>query len=211
MPTNSVAQVAAAIEERRQGRATSRNAGRRGLSNKVSNTSFQGVAFNAPRTESLNRAKARLDEGTPRENQAYSTPRNDSALRGAPRLRRMSSTFSFKTPSSKRKGRVFGASDADELSRQLRHMRKNSFGSTATNRSVPRGRQPTRKSSALGFYLQEMDVHRTPRAPRAASTYAASHISSQRLSGENRRPPSLAAKSRLPQMSHGKGKGRAFD
>lgn len=146
-------------------------------------------------------------------------------------LRNKGSTFSFRTPSSKRKGRVFALEDADEIGERLQHMRKTSFGSSTTDRSVPRGRQPPRNSSALGFYLQDAEAERgrgsmsRTRAPslRAPSVRAESvrSIARGRPSIDTRGRPSVDTKGRTEEhvpierreydRRRRKGKERALD
>lgn len=203
VPTNSVAQVAAAIEEKREGRERAQNKGKPTLKSKASQTSFQGRAFAAPRMESLDRARARQAADEASHRRIHATPRDSSSRRPVQRLRTVGSGFSFKTPSSRRKGRVFAAADADEISRRLQRMRKDSFASITTNRSVPRGRHPARKSSALGFYLQETD------AKHAGASHAPSVRSSRQPSVDSRRPSSAAGTKDLATKR--KGKERVVD
>lgn len=75
-------------------------------------------------------------------------------------IRQISTSFTFKTPPSNRKGRVFQNEDADELRRRLRHMR--SLGSNVTNQSIVPNRNTSRaSSSAMSSYPRNQENART--------------------------------------------------
>jgi len=151
VPTNSVAQVAAAIEERRNARAggrerSSSRPGRRPP--KV----LQGRAFNAPRTQSIERQR-QIEKDHEMTQDLELSPRRTPVRR-----RRRSGSLAFKTPPSNRKGRVFEEKTAEELRRQFGHVRNVSHGSNITNKSTSALRAtPHADTSALRFYLQHAD------------------------------------------------------
>lgn len=151
VPTNSVAQVAAAIEERRNARAggrerSSSRPGRRAP--KV----LQGRAFNAPRTQSMERQR-QVERDFEMTQDLELTPKKTPVRR-----RRRSGSLAFKTPPSNRKGRVFEEKTADELRRQFGHVRNFSHSSNVTNKSASALKStPHADVSALRFYLQHAD------------------------------------------------------
>ena len=131
MPTNSVAQVAAAIEEKRNRRTTSRGSPR--ITRKSSKI-VQGRAFNAPRMQSLERTRRQQSEDLAEITQLLEqSPRKHAENQPQP------SPFSFRTPPTNRRGRIIGDGTASELRRKLGHLRNVSHASTVnTNKSLPR-------------------------------------------------------------------------
>ncbi|KAF2264935.1 hypothetical protein CC78DRAFT_579891 [Lojkania enalia] len=147
---NSVAQVAAAIEEKRTAHASLRphspfRVGRR------PSQSVQGRAFAAPRMQSLDRMRAQTDDIQQLGQILDHSPRKSN-------LRRVSSNFDYRTPPSNRKGRILANGDLEDLQRRLRHVRSNeSVGSkpATINRGNSTAFRP-RGGSALGFREAEV-------------------------------------------------------
>jgi hypothetical protein len=183
VPTNSVAQVAAAIEERRSartaGHARSSSRPERKPSKALQGRAFnaprmalQGRAFNAPRMASMERSR-QLEQTIEQLTQELDTsPRKAlTTIR-----RRRSGSQLFKTPPSNRKGRIIEEKTANELRRQFgHHTRGLSHSSNITNRSkaTPGGHAD---SSALRFYLQhEKDK---PYAPSYAGSLKPASLAS---------------------------------
>ncbi|KAF2476885.1 uncharacterized protein BDR25DRAFT_321448 [Lindgomyces ingoldianus] len=147
---NSVAQVAAAIEEKRTAHSYPRahsppRLGRR------SSLSVQGRAFAAPRMQSLERMRTQAEELQEIGQILDQSPRKFS-------LRRVNSNFDYHTPPSNRKGRVLCNDDMADLQRRLRHVRSSeTVGSKAA--TLHRGSSiKSRRAggSALGFREAEV-------------------------------------------------------
>jgi len=141
---NSIAQVAAAIEEKRVHHHLDRRP----------SYSIQGRAFAAPRMQSLDRMQAELDNLILQHHEVDSSPRCYRDLRP------MRSTWSFQTPPSNRKARLIKGDDVEGLRRRLRHV-----ASSETNRTNAAA-QSARSSSirrlaatSLGFREAEVDDH----------------------------------------------------
>lgn len=154
VPTNSVNQVAHAIEEKRAGQASA--AATRGSPRVGRQLAgyLQGRAFSAPRYRSLERQRITNDLS-----QSWVNKENSSPVAGAHRhdlLYKRSTSFTYKTPPSNRKGRVMMDDEVDSLRRQLDQMRM--FGSRASNHSVPGSRNhQSRAGSAMGGYIHEAE------------------------------------------------------
>ncbi|KAF2114417.1 hypothetical protein BDV96DRAFT_494880 [Lophiotrema nucula] len=141
---NSVAQVAAAIEEKRTAQSYSRAHTPPRLGRRPSQ-SVQGRAFAAPRMQSLERMRARADDIQDLGQTLEQSPRKFS-------LRRTNSTFDYRTPPSNRKGRIVTNDDLADLQRRLRHVRSNeTLGSKAT--TVNRGSSMRSKRGGAGSVL----------------------------------------------------------
>jgi len=186
VPTNSVAQVAAAIEERRLARG-----GRPRSSSRHGSKPFkalQGRAFNAPRMQSMDRARQLQQDIEQLSTEIETTPRPPTRTRHRRRTSGSGSQI-FKTPPSNRNGRIIEDRTANEIRRQFsstnthshdrgtRHARDASHSSNTntTHRSgagpasAVRGRAHTittptpahtpghADTSALRFYLQHND------------------------------------------------------
>ncbi|KAB8343190.1 hypothetical protein FH972_022780 [Carpinus fangiana] len=155
VPTNSVAQVAVAIEEKRAGRRRNEEQNETPRRRDESR-SIQGRAFAAPRLQSLERQRAHQDDLHQLGRQLDASPRKHAQRRDMD-----AASFSFKTPPSNRYGRVIGDADADEIRRRLQPMR--SFGSVITNGSAMKPQpEPLRATSALGSYALPSENTKPP-------------------------------------------------
>ncbi|KAF2738850.1 hypothetical protein EJ04DRAFT_560498 [Polyplosphaeria fusca] len=122
---NSVAQVAAAIEEKRIAHADPRKRSPR-LGRRPSQ-SVQGRAFAAPRMQSLDRMRAQTEDIQDLGHTLDESPRKSSS-------RQMRSNYDFHTPPSNRKGRIVATDDLADLQNRLRHARSNeTIGSKAAS------------------------------------------------------------------------------
>ncbi|KAF1999804.1 hypothetical protein P154DRAFT_436319 [Amniculicola lignicola CBS 123094] len=141
---NSVAQVAAAIEEKRTAHTYSRAHSPPRIGRRPSE-SVQGRAFAAPRMQSLDRIRSQAVELQELGEILDQSPRKYS-------LRRVNSNFDYRTPPSNRKGRIIPNEDMDDLQRRLRHVRSNeTIGSKATLHRNNSMRSKRAGGSALGF------------------------------------------------------------
>ena len=113
---NSVAQVAAAIEEKRTARSYARSHSPPRLGRRPSR-SVQGRAFAAPRMQSLERMRSEAADLEELREMLERSPRKHSSLR------RSGPDWDFRTPPSNRKGRLLGGDDISDLQRRLRHAR----------------------------------------------------------------------------------------
>ncbi|KAF2837967.1 hypothetical protein M501DRAFT_912549, partial [Patellaria atrata CBS 101060] len=154
---NSVAQVAAAIEEKRGGerpfRSYSRHSGTGSprVSKKTSR-SVQGRAFAAPRIQSLDRARSVADDLRQIGQIIQHSPRRYQQIRHV----RHDSEYKYHTPPSNRKGRVLEDEAASLIKRQLRHVRSNETNKTnKTGVASMLNRRGT--ASALGFREAEVE------------------------------------------------------
>lgn len=142
---NSVAQVAAAIEEKRIAHSHTRARSPQRLGRRPSQ-SVQGRAFAAPRMQSLDRMRAQAEDIQHLSQILDHSPRKYS-------LRRMNSNIDYHSPPSNRNGRFVGGEEVADLQRQLRHIKSNeTLVSKAA--SVYRGssmRSRRAEGSALGF------------------------------------------------------------
>ncbi len=158
MPTNSVAQVAAAIEQKRGASSSVTALGSPRIGRRPSKQ-LQGRAFNAPRMQSLERERARQADLRELGNVLDASPRKHNPRKGSFQkdrlIREISRSFAFKTPPSNRKGRVIQNEDADELRRRLGHMR--SFGSNITNQSILANGNIPRTASAMSTYPRNQE------------------------------------------------------
>lgn len=168
--------------------------------------SLPGRAFTAPRKQSLDRARSNCDDSDDLEQgPAVRQASRANSVRAA-RTNMIGRTYSFNTPPSKRKGRVFGAADADEISRRLQLMRNDSVGSTKTNHSYKRGRKSATHSPAVGFYLQPKAV----RPQNSLEGQVAKSASGSSQASMDRRAPAALPRGR--EASHrDRGKSRALD
>jgi len=179
VPTNSVAQVAAAIEERRNVRAGGRERSSSQPGRRLPKV-LQGRAFNAPRTQSIDRQR-QMEKDFEMTHDLTLSPRRTPVHR-----RRRSGSMAFKTPPSNRKGRVFEDKTADEFRRQFGrgHVRNVSHSSNVTNKSTSALKAtPHADTSALRFYLQHADDK-----PYATS-YAGSEKPASLASSREVKPP----------------------
>lgn len=116
MPTNSVAQVAAAIEERRVARVgRPRSPSRHG---RKPAKALQGRAFNAPRMQSMDRARQLQQDIEQLTSEIETTPRRTTRTRHRRRTSGSGSQI-FKTPPSNRNGRIIEDKTANEIRRQF--------------------------------------------------------------------------------------------
>ncbi|ORY14919.1 hypothetical protein BCR34DRAFT_478641 [Clohesyomyces aquaticus] len=148
---NSVAQVAAAIEEKRTGHSYHQSRSPSRLGRRPSR-SVQGRAFAAPRMQSLDRMRAQAEELQEIGQILEQSPRKFS-------LRRVASNYDYHTPPSNRKGRVMGGDEMVDLQRKLRHVRSNeTVGSKANtlHRGSSLRSKRTGAGSALGFREAEV-------------------------------------------------------
>ncbi|KAL5388802.1 hypothetical protein DPSP01_002907 [Paraphaeosphaeria sporulosa] len=147
---NSVAQVAAAIEEKRTARTYQRGHSPTRLGRR-SSRSVQGRAFAAPRMQSLDRMRAQAEEIQDLGKILDQSPRKYS-------LRRVNSNFDYHTPPSNRKGKILAEGDVADLQSRLRKVRSNeTLGSRAN--IILRGNSTSSKRgnrSALGFREAEV-------------------------------------------------------
>ncbi|KAF2502564.1 hypothetical protein BU16DRAFT_449263 [Lophium mytilinum] len=145
---NSVAQVAAAIEEKRYHQNFPKNQQSPGqLERRPSHHSVQGRAWNAPRMQSLERMRKQAEDIEELGQILDNSPRKFGTTRHA---------FNYHTPPSNRKGRVLEGGDAEEVKRRLRHVR--SSETVASKKTVKRGfslrGRRTGAGSALGFFRE---------------------------------------------------------
>jgi len=144
---NSVAQVAAAIEEKRTAQTYQRGhspprIGRR------SSRSVQGRAFAAPRMQSLDRMRAQAEDLQGLGQVLDQSPRKFS-------FRRTDSNFDYHTPPSNRKGKILADGDLVDLQNRLRKARS----SETLGSKMDRGNSmnSTRRcGSSLGFREAEV-------------------------------------------------------
>jgi hypothetical protein len=116
VPTNSVAQVAAAIEERRLARGgRPRSPSRHG---RRPDKALQGRAFNAPRMQSMDRARQLQQDIEQLTSELETTPRPPTRTRHRRRTSGSGSQI-FKTPPSNRNGRIIEDKTANEIRRQF--------------------------------------------------------------------------------------------
>ncbi|KAF2634897.1 hypothetical protein P280DRAFT_412896 [Massarina eburnea CBS 473.64] len=146
---NSVAQVAAAIEEKRTAQSYQRGHSPPRLGRR-SSRSVQGRAFAAPRMQSLDRMRAQAEELQEIGQVLERSPRKY-------RLRRADSNWDYHTPPSNRKGKILGDGDVADLQNRLRRVRSNdTVGSKATVQRGNSMRSGRGCSSALGFREAEV-------------------------------------------------------
>ncbi|KAI8941206.1 hypothetical protein NX059_002444 [Plenodomus lindquistii] len=119
--------------------------------NRRPSQSVQGRAFAAPRMQSLERMRARVDDIQELGQVLEQSPRKYS-------LKRAVSNWDYRTPPSNRKGRILGDTEAADLQHRLRRVRSNdTLGSRPSN--IHRGnssRSHRGPSSALGFREAEV-------------------------------------------------------
>ncbi|KAF2101892.1 hypothetical protein NA57DRAFT_35010 [Rhizodiscina lignyota] len=154
---NSVAQVAAAIEEKRatafqqqsQNGHSPRQTANTSLARRPS-LSVQGRAFAAPRMQSMERTYAEAEDFAQLGQILDSTPRRyvpNPQQQQQHQMRRVASSFEYHTPPSNRKGRVLGDEEKDEIRRHLRHVASNETNRTAFSASKLRSNGPSRMNS----------------------------------------------------------------
>ncbi|KAL5468622.1 hypothetical protein PMIN07_002674 [Paraphaeosphaeria minitans] len=147
---NSVAQVAAAIEEKRTAHTYQRSHSPPRLGRR-SSRSVQGRAFAAPRMQSLDRIRAQVEEIQDLSKILDQSPRKYS-------FRRVNSNYDYHTPPSNRKGKILAEGDVEDLQSRLRKVRSNeTLGSRAN--TVLRGNSTNSRRgnrSALGFREAEV-------------------------------------------------------
>ncbi|KAJ4304578.1 hypothetical protein N0V90_000104 [Kalmusia sp. IMI 367209] len=147
---NSVAQVAAAIEEKRTAHMYQRGQSPPRLGRR-SSRSVQGRAFAAPRMQSLDRLRAQAEDIQDLGQILDQSPRKYS-------LRRVNSNFDYHTPPSNRKGKIIGDGDVADLRSRLKKTRSNeTLGSKAN--TMHRGNSAKSRrgcGSALGFREAEV-------------------------------------------------------
>lgn len=147
---NSVAQVAAAIEEKRTAHSYQRGHSPPRLGRR-SSRSVQGRAFAAPRMQSLDRMRAQAEDLQEIGQILDQSPRKYS-------LRRVNSNWDYRTPPSNRKGRLVGDGEVADLQSRLRRVRSNETIRSKTT-TVNRGNSMRSKrggGSALGFREAEV-------------------------------------------------------
>ncbi|KAF2091812.1 hypothetical protein K490DRAFT_12751, partial [Saccharata proteae CBS 121410] len=158
---NSVAQVAAAIEEKRLGpdsrnSRTRRQRSQHSLSRRPS-TSVQGRAFAAPRMQSLDRARAEAEDLKQLGRILDHSPRRYSAADTG--LVGFSYEYDYHTPPSNRKGRFMETESLESMKRRLRRARSNdtnhSRRTEGTQRTIANNHNSNENRqgslSALGF------------------------------------------------------------
>lgn len=155
---NSVAQVAAAIEEKRTAALESRlphslsqrsSRARRRQREHIACRPSQGVqgrAFSAPRKQSLDRIQADAEELSDLGHILDSTPRR-YATGSAATHKRLGSNFEYHTPPSNRKGRHLYGEEYEEMQRRLRHIPSNETNRSAHSIQKDRTNPPSRMSS----------------------------------------------------------------
>ncbi|KAF2686007.1 hypothetical protein K458DRAFT_298358 [Lentithecium fluviatile CBS 122367] len=147
---NSVAQVAAAIEEKRTAHTYQRGHSPSRLGRRPSR-SVQGRAFAAPRMQSLDRMRAQAEDLQELGQVLDQSPRKCS-------LRRMTSNWDYHTPPSNRKGKILADGDVADLQNRLRRVRSNeTIGSK--NATMNRGNSMKSRrgcGSSLGFREAEV-------------------------------------------------------
>jgi hypothetical protein len=147
---NSVAQVAAAIEEKRTAHTYQRGHSPPRLG-RHSSRSVQGRAFAAPRMQSLDRMRAQAEELQDLGQVLDQSPRKYS-------LRRVNSNWDYRTPPSNRKGKILADDDVADLQHRLRRVRSNeTVGSKATT-MIRANSMKSRQGcgSSLGFREAEV-------------------------------------------------------
>ncbi|CAI6333080.1 unnamed protein product [Periconia digitata] len=147
---NSVAQVAAAIEEKRTANTYKRGYSPPRLERQPSR-SVQGRAFAAPRTQSLERMRSQAEELHVLSKDVDQSPRKDGT-------QRLNTAWDYRTPPSNRKGKILADGDVADLQNQLRRVKSNDtvLSKSAT---INRGNsmQSGRKcASSLGFRETEV-------------------------------------------------------
>jgi hypothetical protein len=136
-----------AIEEKRSAHTNKRRPsttrlGRRPLQ------SVQGRAFAAPRMQSLDRMRARVEDIKDLSQVLDQSPRKYS-------LRQSNSNWDYRTPPSNRKGRIVGDGEVADLQHRLRRVHSNSTVRSRMHRdSSIRSRRGI--NSALGFREAEV-------------------------------------------------------
>ena len=145
-----MAQVAAAIEEKRTANSYQRGHSPPRLSRRPSR-SVQGRAFAAPRMQSLDRMRARAEEIQDLGKILEQSPRKHS-------LRRVNSNFHYHTPPSNRKGKIIGDGDVADLRSRLRKVRSNETLGSKANTMLRGNSTNSRRGngSALGFREAEV-------------------------------------------------------
>ncbi|KAJ4360831.1 uncharacterized protein N0V89_001398 [Didymosphaeria variabile] len=147
---NSVAQVAAAIEEKRTAHTYQRGHSPPRLGRRPSR-SVQGRAFAAPRMQSLDRMRAQVEEIQDLGKILDQSPRKYS-------LRKVNSHFDYHTPPSNRKGKILGDGDVADLQSRLRKVRSNETLGSRANTMFRANSTSSRRGnrSALGFREAEV-------------------------------------------------------
>lgn len=146
---NSVAQVALAIEEKRAAHAVYRKPSSPRLGRRPS-LGIQGRAFAAPRMQSLERMRARVEDLQEIGQILEQSPRKHG-------IYRTTSTRDYHTPPSNRKARILGEGEAADLQDRLRRVRSNeSIGSRPTLLRVSSARSRRGAASSLGFREAEV-------------------------------------------------------
>ncbi|KAF2009159.1 hypothetical protein BU24DRAFT_497355 [Aaosphaeria arxii CBS 175.79] len=143
---NSVAQVAAAIEEKRTANSYPRAHSPPRLGRRPSQ-SVQGRAFAAPRMQSLDRMRAEADDLEELGHILDQSPRKYPP-------RRVNPDYTYHTPPSNRKGRIVGGKDMADLRQQLRNVRSSESLASKAPASIYRGGSMNSRragGSALGF------------------------------------------------------------
>lgn len=150
MVPNSVAQVAAAIEEKRTAHTYQRGHSPPRLGRRPSR-SVQGRAFAAPRMQSLDRMRAQVEDLQELGQVLDQSPRKYS-------LRRVNSNWDYRTPPSNRKGKILADGDVADLQNRLRRARSNeTIG--AKGKTMSRGNSTNSRrgcGSSLGFREAEV-------------------------------------------------------
>ncbi|KAF2449784.1 hypothetical protein P171DRAFT_200045 [Karstenula rhodostoma CBS 690.94] len=147
---NSVAQVAAAIEEKRTANTYQRGHSPPRLGRRPSR-SVQGRAFAAPRMQSLDRMRAQAEEIQDLGKILDQSPRKYS-------IRKVNSNFDYHTPPSNRKGKILAEGDVADLQSRLREVRSNETLGTRANNVLSGNSTNSRRGnrSALGFREAEV-------------------------------------------------------
>jgi hypothetical protein len=138
-----------AIEEKRTTHNYQRGQSPSRLGRKRSQ-SVQGRAFAAPRMQSLDRMRARVEDLQELGDILDQSPRKYT-------IRRMNSNWDYHTPPSNRKGRVVDDGVAAELQDKLRRVRSNeTLGSKQYTLSRANSSKSKRAESTLGFREAEV-------------------------------------------------------
>ncbi|PVH93212.1 hypothetical protein DM02DRAFT_243818 [Periconia macrospinosa] len=146
---NSVAQVAAAIEEKRTAHSYKRGHSPPRLERQPSH-SVQGRAFAAPRMQSLDRMRSQAEELHGLGKDLDQSPRKYS-------IRRMNTAWDYRTPPSNRKGKILAEGDVADLRNQLRRVRSNETMGSRMTVDCGNSIQTVRNcASALGFRETEV-------------------------------------------------------
>lgn len=138
---NSVAQAAAAIEEKRTHNSFPRAPSPLRLGRRPS---VQDRAFAAPRMQSLERMRAHADDPHELANMLDCLPRRHA-------LRCVHGSSDYHTLPSNRKGRVLLGEDAAELKRRLRHVRSNE--TNCSGATLRRGNSVRSQRAGAGYAL----------------------------------------------------------